>query len=338
MAHDPVAHLLLSLALVLGAAKLGGELALRLKQPAVLGELIVGIVLGNLPLVGVHALAALPRDPALDVMARIGLIVLLFQVGLASTIPQMLRVGVTSLAVALVGVLASTALGFAGAFVLLHDLVRALFFGAAIAATSIGISARVLADLGRTQTTAARTILGAAVIDDVLGLIVLAVAQTVVTAAAAGRSPSVAVVAGVIFEAALFLVGALALGAWLARPALRAVSRLRGPGALFAASLSFAFVLGWAADRLGLSPIIGAFAAGLILSEPAHHVFRDAGVRSLDEMMQPLSDFLVPIFFVVTGMRTELGAFASPRALALAGLLAVAALAGKGFCALVVRR
>ncbi|MGZ3443015.1 MAG: cation:proton antiporter, partial [Polyangia bacterium] len=245
MAHDPVAHLLLSLALVLGAAKLGGELALRLKQPAVLGELIVGIVLGNLPLVGVHALAALPRDPALDVMARIGLIVLLFQVGLASTIPQMLRVGVTSLAVALVGVLASTALGFAAAFLLLHDPVRALFFGAAIAATSIGISARVLADLGRTQTTAARTILGAAVIDDVLGLIVLAVAQTVVTAAAAGRSPSVAVVAGVIFEAALFLVSALLLGAWLARPTLRALSRLRGPGALFAASLSFCFLLGY---------------------------------------------------------------------------------------------
>jgi Kef-type K+ transport system membrane component KefB len=265
-------------------------------------------------------------------------VVLLFQVGLASTIPQMLRVGLRSLAVAVVGVAASTALGFAGAFALLHDVVRALFFGAAIAATSIGISARVLADLGRTQTNAARTILGAAVIDDVLGLIVLAIAQTVVTAAAVGRAPSPAAIGAVVGEAALFLGGALALGAWLAQPALRAVSRLRGPGALFAASLSFCFLLGFCADAIGLSPIIGAFAAGLILSEPARHVFRDAGVRSLDDMVQPLADFLVPIFFVVIGMRTELGAFASPRALTLAALLAAAALAGKSACALVVRR
>jgi Kef-type K+ transport system membrane component KefB len=119
---------------------------------------------------------------------------------------------------------------------------------------------------------------------------------------------------------------------------LHAVSRLRGPGALFAASLSLCFVACFGADRLGLSPIIGAFAAGLVLSEPAHHVFRAAGVRSLGDMMQPLGDFLAPVFFVVIGMRTDLGALASPRALELAGLLTAAALIGKAACAFVVPR
>ena len=336
--HDPSAQLLLWIALILGAAKVGGELAVRLRQPAVLGELVVGILLGNLPLVGVQALAALPHDPQLDVLSRLGLIVLLFEVGLASTIPQMLRVGVVSFGVAIIGVTISTALGFAATFALEHDLVRALFFGAAIAATSIGISARVLSDLDRTQTAAARTILGAAVIDDVLGLIVLAIAQTVVTAVAAGRAPSGAAIAGVVFRAALFLVGALALGAWLARPTLRALSRLRGPGALFAGSLSLCLLLAFGADRIDLSPIIGAFAAGLILSEPARHVFKDAGVRSLDQMVKPLAEFLVPVFFVIVGMRTDLGALASPRALMHAALLVAAALAGKAACALVVQR
>ena len=338
MAHDPIAQLLLWLALVLAAAKLGGELAVRARQPAVLGELVAGIVLGNLPRAGVTALAPLSHDAGVDLLARLGLIVLLFQVGLASTIREMLRVGLASLAVAVVGVTASTALGFAAVFALSHDYVRALFFGAAIAATSIGITARVLADLGRAETVAARTILGAAVLDDVLGLVVLAIAQAIVVGAAAGHAPSAVAIAVVVGKAALFLVGALALGAWLAPPMLRAVSRLRGPGALFAASLSLCFVACFGADRMGLSPIIGAFAAGLVLSEPAHHVFRAAGVRSLGDMMEPLGEFLAPVFFVVIGMRTDLGAFASPRALALAALLTVAALAGKAACALVVPR
>ena len=338
IAHDPIAQLLWMLALVIAAAKIGGELAVRARQPAVLGELLVGVVLGNLPLAGVHGLASLAHAPALDILARLGLIVLLFQVGLSSTIREMMRVGLVSLAVAVVGISVSTALGFAAAFALVHDVTRALFFGAAIAATSIGISARVLADLARTDTAAGRTILGAAVIDDVLGLIVLALAQAVVAGAAAGQAPSALAIVATVGKSALFLGGALTAGAFLARAMLHAVARLRGPGALFAASLAFGFLLSWAADRIGLSPIIGAFAAGLILSEPAHHVFAAAGVRSLSDMMTPLAEFLVPIFFVVIGMRTELGAFTSARALGLAALLTVAALAGKAACALVVGR
>jgi Kef-type K+ transport system membrane component KefB len=336
VAHDSIAQLLLWLALVLASAKLGGELAVRARQPAVLGELIAGIVLGNLPVAGVHALVPLVHEPGIDLLARLGLIVLLFQVGLASTIREMLRVGFASLAVAVVGVTAATALGFAATFALSHDLMRALFFGAAIAATSIGITARVLADLGRTDTPAGRTILGAAVIDDVLGLIVLAIAQAIVIGAAAGRAPTAATILLVVGKAALFLVGGLALAAALAHPLLRAVARLRGPGALFAASLSACFVACFAADRFGLSPIIGAFAAGLVLAEPSQHIFRAAGVRSLRDMMQPIGEFLVPVFFVVIGMHTDLAAFASPRALALAALLTAAALAGKAACALVV--
>ena len=338
MAHDPIAHLLVWLALVVAVAKLGSELAVRARQPAVLGELLAGIVLGNLPLVGVHALAPLPHDPALDLIARLGLIVLLFQVGLQSTIRDMLGVGLTSLGVAVVGVTGSSLLGFGAAFVVHHELVRALFYGAAIAATSVAITARVLADLACTETTAARTILGAAVIDDVLGLMVLAIAQAVVGAAAAGHAASPGAIVLVVAKAALFLVGALSIGAWLVPRGLVAVARLRGPGALFAASLSCCFVLAFAADRLGLSPIIGAFAAGLVLSEPARHVFARAGLRSLDEMMKPIGELFVPIFFVVIGTRTDLRAFGSPRTLALAALLTAASLAGKAACALVVKR
>ena len=167
---------------------------------------------------------------------------------------------------------------------------------------------------------------------------VLAIAQAIVDAAAAGRAPSAAAIVPVVGKAALFLVGALSLGALLVPRGLAAVSRLRGPGALFAASLSFCFVLAFAADRMGLSPIIGAFAAGLVLSEPARHVFARQQLRSLDDMVRPLGEFLVPIFFVVVGMRTSLAAFASARTLGLAALLTAAALAGKAACALVVER
>ncbi len=335
MAHDPSALLVLWLALVLAAAKLGGELAVRLRQPAVLGELVAGIALGNLGLVGVHGLDALPGDARLDMLARLGLIVLLFDVGLASTIPQMLRVGVASLSVALLGVAASTGLGAGAAALALHGgAVRDLYYGAAIAATSIGITARVLLDLGRTDTEHARTVLGAAVIDDVLGLIILAITQTLVVAAAAGAAPSAGALAAVVVKAAAFLVGALIVGAASARPLLRGAARLRGAGVLFAASLSFCFLLCFGADAIGLSPIIGAFAAGLILSEPAHHIFAAAGQRSLRELVRPLAEFLVPVFFVVIGMRTDLRALAEPRALLLAALLLVAAVVGKGTCAL----
>src|SRR6266851_9815380 len=186
---DPVAGLMLALALILLAAKLGGDLAARVGQPAVLGELLGGILLGNVPLFGHSLMERLKSDPTLDMLGRIGALILLFEVGLESTVAQMLRVGVSSLLVATVGVVGPFVLGYGVAELLLpgSSAYEHAFIGTVLCATSVGITARVFKDLGRVQTQEARIVLGAAVIDDVLGLLVLAVATAATTART--RSP-----------------------------------------------------------------------------------------------------------------------------------------------------
>ena len=174
---DPVALVVLALALILVVATLAGDLATRLGQPAVLGELLVGVLLGNLTLVGFAGLEHLKSDASLDMFARVGVLLLLFEVGLESTVGQMLQVGRSALLVALLGVAAPFALAWGvGAWLLpaASSYVHA-FLGATLTATSVGITARVLTDLGQSQSGEARVILGAAVIDDVLGLVILAV-------------------------------------------------------------------------------------------------------------------------------------------------------------------
>src|SRR5688500_11377690 len=187
---DPVAPVALALAAILVAAKIGGDVAVRLKQPAVLGELVVGVVLGN---VGLGFVDAWKADGGnIDLLARLGVLILLFEVGLESTVGQMMKVGVSSLVVAVVGVIAPFALGWLVSAWLLPDesvYVHA-FIGATLTATSVGITARVLKDLGKSQTPEARIILGAAVIDDVLGLVILAAVSGVITAADQGGSMS----------------------------------------------------------------------------------------------------------------------------------------------------
>jgi hypothetical protein len=177
---DPVASVALALVLVLATAKLFGELAVRLGQPAVLGELVAGVVLGNLSLLGYSGFEHLASDPSLDMLARLGVLVLLFEVGLESTVGQMLKVGGTAFLVAALGVVTPFGLGWAVSAWLLpsHSAFVHAFIGATLCATSVGITARVFQDLGRLQTQEARIILGAAVIDDVMGLIVLAVASS----------------------------------------------------------------------------------------------------------------------------------------------------------------
>ena len=160
--------MLLTLAVILVVAKLGGHLAQRVGQPAVLGELVGGVVLGNLGLAGWAA------DPSIAMLAELGVLLLLFEVGLESTVGDMLKVGVTALIVAVTGVLLPFALGWGAGHLLLpgHSVYVHVFLGAALSATSVGITARVLQDLGRSKSDEARVILGAAVIDDVLGLVI----------------------------------------------------------------------------------------------------------------------------------------------------------------------
>jgi Kef-type K+ transport system membrane component KefB len=335
---DPVAAVVLGLAVILLAAKIGGDLMMRLGQPAVLGELLAGVVLGNLTLVGFGGLEYLERDATIDMLSRLGVLILLFQVGLESTVAQMLKVGLTSLLVAVAGVVVPMALGWGVSAWLMPDegwLVHA-FVGATLCATSVGITARVLKDLGRSHTVEARVILGAAVIDDVLGLVVLAVVTGIIAAADQGTHLSGMSIAVIVAKASIFLIGSLALGVAFSRHLFSLASRLRPGGLLLALGVSFCFVLAWLADAIGLAPIIGAFAAGLILEDVHEIKFVARGERPLHETIEPIAQLLVPIFFVLMGIHTDLRAFADASLYLVAAMLTLAAIAGKQVCALVV--
>ncbi len=331
-----VAPLVLGLAIVLVAAKLAGDLATRLGQPAVLGELVAGIALGNVRLLGWSGLDFVRESASLGMLADLGVLVLLFEVGLESTVKDMLEVGLSSFLVAVLGVVAPFALGW-GVGAWLHPAAGPYvnaFLGATLCATSVGITARVLQDLGRSSTREARVILGAAVIDDVLGLVVLAVVTGVIAAADHGADLRWGAVAWISAKAVLFLGGALAIGGLASPRIFRWAARLRGRGVLLAGGLAFCFVLSWAAAAIGLAPIVGAFAAGLVLEEVHTRDFVDRGERGLGELVAPISSFLVPVFFVLMGMRTDLSTLARPGVLLLAAGLTAAAILGKQACAL----
>ena len=333
---DPVASVLLALTIILVAAKLGGELATRLGQSAVLGELLVGVLLGNLKLFGFARLDHLWIDPAIDMLARLGVLVLLFEVGLESTVGQMLKVGLPSLIVATLGVITPFALGWGvGAWLLPgHSVYVHAFLGATLCATSVGISARVLKDMGRLQTREARIILGAAVLDDVMGLVVLAVVTGMIGAVDRGGSFSFASVAAIVVKATVFLFVSLFLGVRLSPRLFHLASQLHARGVLLALGLALCFLFSWLSDVVGLAPIVGAFAAGLMLEAVHYREFVDRGEHSLEELIRPISGFLAPIFFVLMGLRTDLRSFAGPGVLGLAGALILAAILGKQACSL----
>lgn len=331
---DPVANVVLGVAVILVAAKLAGHLAVRMGQPAVLGELLAGVLLGSADLFGLQWFHALETDASIDMLSRIGVLILLFEVGLESTVRDMLKVGGSSLAVALLGAAAPFALGWGVGALMLPDegaYVHA-FIGAALTATSVGITARVLRDLGRSTSSEARIILGAAVIDDVLGLVILAIVAAVIAAANAGGAMSYGMVALILVKASAFLIGALALGVYLSPRLFHLTSRLRGNGVLLTTALAFCFGMAYLASVIGLAPIVGAYAAGLILEQVHFKDFEKRGEEQLEHLIQPISTFLVPIFFVVMGMRVDLTVFARVDVLALAGLLTVAAILGKQIC------
>jgi Kef-type K+ transport system membrane component KefB len=333
---DPIGHVALALVIILIVAKLSGDLTVRLGQPAVLGELIGGVLVGNLSLLGFSGLESLKTDPAIAMLSGLGVLILLFEVGLESTVGQMLKVGVSSLLVATLGVAAPFALGWGvGAWLLPEQgaYVHA-FLGAALTATSVGITARVLKDLGRAQSNEARVVLGAAVIDDVLGLVILAVVTGVITATDRGASLAVGDIALTLVKAVGFLVGALVLGVRFSRRIFSLASKLRARGVLLATGLAFCFFLSWLSGVIGLAPIVGAFAAGLVLEDVHYRDFVDRGERGLEDLIHPISSFLVPIFFVVMGMRTDLRSFLQPGMIGLAVALTVAAIVGKQVCAL----
>jgi Kef-type K+ transport system membrane component KefB len=330
-----ILRILLALTIILLGARFGGHLAVRIGQPAVLGEIIVGVALGNLEIAGFHGIQWIQADPVLEILAQLGVILLLFEVGLESTVREMARVGASSFLVAVLGVVTPFTLGWlVGAWILPHHSWYAhMFIGATLTATSVGITARVLQDLGKSKSNEARVILGAAVIDDVLGLVILSVVTGIIDAANHGGSVSIGRIVWVFSKSAIFLAAALGIGTFLSPRIFAFAARIRGRGVLLTTSLAFCFILAAVAGRIGLAPIVGAYAAGLILENVHYRRFRGRDGQ-LEDLLRPLTSFLAPVFFVIMGMRVGLGSFSDPAILGLAGLLTVAAIAGKQVCSL----
>jgi Kef-type K+ transport system membrane component KefB len=333
---DPM--VLLAIAVILVAAKLGGEFFERIHQPAVLGELIAGFVLGNLALFGFYGVEPLKTNAVLSALAEIGVILLLFEVGLETKLADMREVGWSSLMVAVAGVIAPFFLGWGvSAYFLPHESRLAhIFIGSVLCATSVGITARVLKDLKKLSTREARIILGAAVIDDVIGLLILAVVVGVVGAGNSGVQFSLIGLGWIAAKALLFFVGAFAVGLYVAPPIFRGAGRLETRGVLLTLAIAFCFLLSWMAGKVGLAPIVGAFASGLVLEEVHFKKFHERGERTLQELITPVTTIFVPIFFVLMGMKVDLRAFANPAIIGFAVMLTLAAVLGKQICSLAV--
>lgn len=312
---DPtsVASVLLVLAAILAGAKLGGELAERLGQPAVLGELVAGVALGPSVLGLVD-----PSLPFVHYLAEIGVVILLFEIGLETDLRQLLRVGGTAATVALVGVALPFAFGEVVARAAGLARMPALVVAAALTATSVGITARVLADLGRLHDIESQVVLGAAVIDDIVGLVILGV----VTQLVAGAELTTGGVAGTALVAVGFVVGALLLGRLLIPPLFRLLARVSREQTLAIMGLVVAFLVAVLAEHLGSALIVGAFTAGLVFAPTAQ---APAVIRGTTR----LGHFFVPIFFVAVGAAVDVRTFGSREVLLVGGGLIAAAVVGK---------
>jgi len=298
---------------MLAAAKLLGDLFETVGQPAVLGEMLAGIVLGP-SMIGLVD----PHQPVLHALSEIGVLILLFQIGLETNPKKLLEVGPAALAVAVVGVAVPFALGyFASAALGLEPLVR-LVMGAALTATSVGITARVLSDLGRLQDRESQVVLGAAVIDDVIGLIILAVVSAVV----AGGAVTPMLVGKLTLTAFGFIGAALLVGRFAVPPLFDLLDRhLKGPS-LPLIALTVAFLVAVLAERVGSALIIGAFTAGLLFAPTRQ-------LHAIEKGVVQIGYFFVPLFFVTVGALVDVRDFSDPRVLLIGGVLTLCAVVGK---------
>lgn len=344
------------IAVLLLLAKVAGLIE-KVGQPPVLGELIMGIVLGNLILVGVPWFEPVKHNELLEFLAQLGVVILLFQVGLESNVTEMAKTGWRAFWVAMIGVAVPFILGtyLVGPLIMPGLSNNAyLFLGAALTATSVGITSRVFQDLGKLKIPEAKIILGAAVIDDVLGLIILAV----VAAIAKTGSVSVTEIGWISLKAGLFLVGALIVGKTLTGKISQLFALIHsGPGMKFVVAISFCLIFAYVASLAELAPIVGAFAAGLVLEQvhfqeyldpkinheirqAVHHA--DATTQAavekvlfkhndhhLEELIHPLGYFLIPIFFILIGMQVDLQTLFDLKVLGAALIITVVAFIGK---------
>ena len=316
---------LLSLVVIYLGSKLGAEVARNFDFPPVLGELVAGVIVG----VSAFHLIIFPegelsasdsvimtvlqwinhlspealtsvfesQSEVVSVLAELGVIVLLFEIGLESDLRQLKEVGTQAVVVACVGVAVPFGAGTVGLMMLFHTpAIPAIFAGAALTATSIGITSKVLSELGQLKSKEGQIIVGAAVIDDVLGIIVLAV---VASLAKTGEIDVVNVIY-LIVSATTFLIGSILLGGIFNKSFTAIVEKLKTRGNIVIPAFIFAFFMAFLGNAIHLEAILGAFAAGLVLDESDTR-------NELDELVKPISDLLVPIFFVTVGARADLG-------------------------------
>jgi len=327
-----IAGVLVALVVIMLGAKLGGAVCNRIGQPQVLGELIIGVIIGNIFLLGPTIFEPLKGNQILEIFAEIGVILLLFEVGLESKLADMMKVGVSALLVACLGVVTPFFLGWGvGAWFLPDESIYAhIFLGATLTATSVGITARVLKDLGKINSKESRIVLGAAVIDDVIGLVILAVVSGIILGVnSGGDGLSSAGVAWLVAKAMLFLIGAIIAGRFLYRPLFRVANILRAEGMLLITALAICFTSAWLAGAVGLAPIVGAFAAGLVLEDVQYKDLGISKARGLEELLHPIGLFLIPIFFVYMGLKVDLRAFGQGHIIGFAAILTLVAIIGK---------
>jgi Kef-type K+ transport system membrane component KefB len=347
-----LAGVLLSLVVIYFASKLGGEICFRLNLPPVLGELLGGVIIGvsalgllifpdsgasagdSLLMQFLQATSSLTPEGAqsvfatqsevISVLSELGVIILLFEIGLESDLKELIRVGPQAAVVAVVGVVVPFAAGTAGLVYIFHlPVIPAVFAGAALTATSIGITAKVLSEIDRLNSMEGQIIIGAAVLDDVLGIIVLAVVASLVKTG----EIQIANVIYLIISAGVFLVGAILLGRLLIPFFVRLVNEMKTRGQLLLAALIFAFILSYIAQVIQLEAILGSFAAGLVLAETEKR-------KELEEQILPVADIFVPIFFVCVGAKTDVSVLnpidpSNREGLIMASFLIVVAILGK---------
>ncbi|MBI5642192.1 MAG: cation:proton antiporter [Deltaproteobacteria bacterium] len=351
----PVIFLWIAIMLIL--AKIS-SLIERVGQPAVLGELLIGVALGSLYLFNINFFEQIKSNEIIHFLAELGVVILLFQIGIESSVQTMMKVGVPSFLVACVGViLPQTAIYFLGPWLAPGLSTTAyLFLGATMTATSVGITARVLQDIGKANTPEARTIIGAAVIDDVLGLIILAIVSAIVLQGSIAMGTLIII----ILKATVFLGGGIILGGWLAPRISMFFSKIHtGSGMKFAVVIAFGLVFAYLAALVGLAPIVGAFTAGLILTPVYFDQYSDPGFvddlkaavqeervdgplaekldsiiskhshRHIEEFVAHLGHFLVPIFFVLTGMQVKVSALMDTKVLFMAFMILIVAIITK---------
>lgn len=333
-AKDPMTAVVLGLAAVMIFSLLGKELMLRLRQNAILGFLFSGIVLGNLKLAGIDALHFLLSDSFINTSAQLGVIILMFEAGLESSVHKMKNVGMTAILVASLGITTSILLGylasrllFSGAPVYLH-----WFVGVMIASTSVGVSAAVFKEMGKLSTKTANLILGAAVIDDVLGLISLAVVGSLIKSTENSGSISLFTVVIILVKALVFILGSILVGNWLSKHSFKLASKLQSKNVLLPVALAFCFLVCWVASLFGLAPMIGAFAAGLVL-EDVHYEDIKSEEENLETLLKPFAIIFIPMFFVIVGTKVDLSVMTNLASWQIAVVLICAAVLGKAACA-----